>query len=87
MCPTLPCAAGETRVARILAADDQQHILDAIDLLLRPQGYEVHLAKSPVQVREALAISNYDAVLIDLNYTRDTTSGQEGLELLSKLFD
>ena len=76
---------GERRAARILAADDQQHILDAIDLLLRPQGYEVDLAKSPVQVREALAIGSYDALLIDLNYTRDTTSGREGLDLLSEV--
>ena len=83
--PYIPARRGERRAARILAADDQQHILDAIDLLLRPQGYEVHLAKSPVQVREALAISNYDALLIDLNYTRDTTSGREGLDLLSEV--
>jgi DNA-binding NtrC family response regulator len=83
--PYIPMRRGERRAARILAADDQQHILDAIDLLLRPQGYEVHLAKFPVQVREALAISNYDALLIDLNYTRDTTSGREGLDLLSEV--
>src|SRR6266704_4727007 len=70
---------------RILAADDQQHVLEAIDLLLRPQGYEVDAVRSPVLAREALATSSYDAVLIDLNYTRDTTSGQEGLDLLSEI--
>jgi DNA-binding NtrC family response regulator len=70
---------------RILAADDQQHILDAIELLLKPQGYEVDTARSPVLVREELASGTYDAVLIDLNYTRDTTSGQEGLDLLSEI--
>lgn len=70
---------------RILAADDQQHILDAIDLLLRPEGYQVEVARTPVMVREALASTSYDAVLIDLNYTRDTTSGQEGLDLLSEI--
>src|ERR1700730_8752445 len=75
----------ERRPPRILAADDQQHILEAIDLLLRPQGYEVHGAKSPTLVREALAINSYDALLIDLNYTRDTTSGREGLDLLSEI--
>ena|SRR3984893_13115633 len=75
----------ERRPPRVLAADDQQHILEAIDLLLRPQGYEVHVAKSPVLVREALAINSYDALLIDLNYTRDTTSGREGLDLLSEI--
>jgi len=70
---------------RILAADDQQHILEAIELLLRPEGYEVNTAKSPAAVREALASEFYDVVLIDLNYTRDTTSGQEGLDLLSEI--
>lgn len=70
---------------RILAADDQQHILEAIELLLKPQGYDVDVVRSPELVREALASSSYDAVLIDLNYTRDTTSGREGLGLLSDI--
>ncbi len=73
------------RAPRVLAADDQQHILEAIELLLRPQGYEVDTANSPVLVREALATGSYDAVLIDLNYSRDTTSGREGLDLLSEI--
>jgi DNA-binding NtrC family response regulator len=70
---------------RILAADDQDHILEALDLLLHPQGYRVDKAHSPALVREALAIKSYDAILIDLNYTRDTTSGQEGLDLLTQI--
>ncbi|MGA8438126.1 MAG: sigma-54 dependent transcriptional regulator [Candidatus Sulfotelmatobacter sp.] len=70
---------------RILGADDQQHVLEAIELLLRPQGYDVETAKSPALVREALATGSYDALLIDLNYTRDTTSGREGLDLLSEI--
>ena len=70
---------------RILAADDQQHILEAIELLLKPQGYKVDAVRSPVLAREALAGNSYDAVLIDLNYARDTTSGQEGLDLLSAI--
>ena len=70
---------------RILAADDQQHILEAIALLLKPQGYEVDVVRSPALARDALGNSSYDAVLIDLNYTRDTTSGQEGLGLLSDI--
>jgi DNA-binding NtrC family response regulator len=68
-----------------LAADDQQHILEALELLLRPQGYEVETAQSPAVVREMLSSGPYDAALIDLNYTRDTTSGQEGLDLLSEI--
>ena len=70
---------------RVLAADDQEHILEALDLLLRPEGYRVDKVRSPALVREALATTSYDAILIDLNYTRDTTSGQEGLDLLSQI--
>jgi DNA-binding NtrC family response regulator len=70
---------------RILAADDQQHILEAIELLLRPQGYKVDVVRSPERAREVLASATYDAVLIDLNYSRDTTSGREGLDLLSEM--
>jgi len=70
---------------RVLAADDQEPILEALELLLRPQGYKVDKVRSPALVREALTRSSYDAVLIDLNYTRDTTSGQEGLDLLSQI--
>jgi DNA-binding NtrC family response regulator len=75
----------ERRKPRVLAADDQQHILEALALLLRPQGYEVETAQSPALVREMISSGSYDAVLIDLNYTRDTTSGQEGLDLLTDI--
>jgi DNA-binding NtrC family response regulator len=77
--------SGSERPARVLAVDDQQHILEAIALLLRPQGYLVDVLKSPVLVRNALTTEFYDALLIDLNYTRDTTSGHEGLDLLSEI--
>jgi len=70
---------------RVLAADDQEHILEALEFLLRPQGYKVDKVRSPALVREALSSNSYDAVLIDLNYTRDTTSGKEGLDLLSQI--
>src|SRR6202789_599443 len=73
------------RAPRILAADDQADILEALELLLHPQGYRVESVKSPAEVREALATDSYDALLIDLNYTRDTTSGREGLDLLSEI--
>ena len=75
----------ESGSPRVLAADDQEHILEALELLLRPQGYKVDKVRSPALVREALASNSYDAVLIDLNYTRDTTSGREGLDLLSQI--
>jgi DNA-binding NtrC family response regulator len=70
---------------RILAADDQQHILEALELLLKPQGYRVDGVRSPQLAREVLTGASYDAALIDLNYARDTTSGREGLDLLSEI--
>ncbi len=83
---TIPAALTRTAAApRILAADDQPHILEAIELLLKPQGYNVDVVRSPELVREVLASEPFDAVLIDLNYTRDTTSGREGLDLLSDI--
>ena len=70
---------------RVLVADDQPHILEAVELLLEPQGIHVDCARSPQLLLEALGQSDYDVLLIDLNYTRDTTSGQEGLDLLAHL--
>ena len=70
---------------RVLVADDQRDVIEALRLLLKPEGYQVSAASSPVGVLEALQKQEFDAALIDLNYTRDTTSGQEGLDLLSQL--
>ncbi len=70
---------------RVLVADDQPHILEAVELLLSPQGIHVDCARSPQLLLEALGQSDYDVLLIDLNYTRDTTSGKEGLDLLTRL--
>jgi len=75
----------DSHAGYILAADDQSHVLEALDFLLRPEGYRVDTATSPAEVRSALASEFYDAVLIDLNYTRDTTSGREGLDLLTEI--
>jgi DNA-binding NtrC family response regulator len=69
----------------VLAADDQPHILEAVELLLEPEGFHVDCARSPQLALEALGDSEYDVLLIDLNYTRDTTSGQEGLDLLERI--
>ncbi len=68
--------------ARLLIADDQPHILEALALLLRPEGWEVHTARSPAEALRELASESFDAALLDLNYTRDTTSGTEGLALI-----
>jgi DNA-binding NtrC family response regulator len=70
---------------RVLVADDQQHVLEAVELLLAPEGIHVDCVRSPQLLMEALGQADYDVLLIDLNYTRDTTSGQEGLDLLARV--
>jgi DNA-binding NtrC family response regulator len=70
---------------RLLIADDQRDVLEALRLLLKPEGFSIEAATSPAGVLDALATHEFEAVLIDLNYARDTTSGQEGLDLLSRI--
>src|SRR6516165_7187976 len=67
---------------RILVADDQPSVLDAVKLLLRSEGFAVETARSPSVVVESITTHEFDALLLDLNYARDTTSGAEGIELL-----
>jgi DNA-binding NtrC family response regulator len=71
--------------ARVLIADDQPDVLEALRLLLKHAGFAVTTTSSPAGVLGALEAGDFDAVLIDLNYTRDTTSGREGLDLLARL--
>ena len=71
--------------SRILIADDQTDVLEALRLLLKCEGYQIEAVKSPAAVLKAVETREFALVLVDLNYTRDTTSGQEGLELLRKL--
>ncbi len=75
----------DTTPFRILIADDQQDVLDALRLLLVDDGYEVVPARSPSDALERLEASDFDLAVLDLNYTRDTTSGQEGLDLLERI--
>ena len=70
---------------RILLADDQADIRDALRLLLKREGYETHAVASPAEALAAIESREFDTVLMDLNYARDTTSGQEGLDLLSRI--
>jgi DNA-binding NtrC family response regulator len=70
---------------RILIADDQPDVLTALRLLLKGEGYETESANSPAGILAALENRDFDAVLMDLNYARDTTSGQEGLDLLCRI--
>jgi DNA-binding NtrC family response regulator len=70
---------------RVLVADDQPDVLEALRLLLKGHGYETETVTSPNAVLAALDKRDYDALLLDMNYTRDTTSGKEGLDVLYKL--
>ncbi|CAN5886259.1 sigma-54 dependent transcriptional regulator [soil metagenome] len=74
-----------TTPVRILVADDQVDILDAFRLLLTDEGYEVVAARSPGEALERLEGQDFDVAILDLNYTRDTTSGQEGLDLMERI--
>jgi phosphoserine phosphatase RsbU/P len=70
---------------RTLIADDEPDILTALRLLLKSDGYEPETVTSPAAVLEAIARAQFDVALIDLNYARDTTSGREGIDLISRI--
>jgi DNA-binding NtrC family response regulator len=71
--------------ARILVADDQRDVLEALRLLFKNEGYVTETVGSPAAVLAAVQAADFDVVLLDLNYARDTTTGREGLELVSQL--
>jgi len=70
---------------RILIADDQPDIIEALRLLLKGEGFQTEAVRSPAAALKALEARDYALLLMDLNYARDTTSGQEGLDLLAKV--
>jgi FixJ family two-component response regulator len=70
---------------KVLIADDQTDVLHALRLLLKHQGFEVHEATDPASAIAAVRGEQFDLVLLDLNYHLDTTSGREGLELLTQI--
>ena len=72
-------------VPRVLVADDQTDVLESLRLLLKTEEFAVETVASPAAALAAAVAREHDAVLIDLNYARDTTSGEEGLDLLSRL--
>jgi DNA-binding NtrC family response regulator len=82
---TAPASPDVLAKARILVADDQADVLQALRLLLKAEGCDIETATSPAGVLAAVDARDFDVALIDLNYTRDTTSGEEGLTLLSRL--
>src|SRR5581483_4686391 len=71
--------------SRLLVADDQADVIEALRLLLKAEGYRIETATSPAQILAAIEAKDFDAVLMDLNYSRDTTSGAEGLDLLTRI--
>ena len=70
---------------RVLVADDQPHILDALQLLLKGQGFITEATTQPSRVLSTIKAREFDVVLLDLNYSRDTTAGGEGLDLVSQI--
>ncbi len=72
-------------MARILIADDQPDVLEALRILLKGEGHQTDAVTSLAGIFNALEKRDYALLMMDLNYTRDTTSGQEGLEVIPKL--
>ncbi|MDZ4349893.1 MAG: sigma-54 dependent transcriptional regulator [Xanthomonadaceae bacterium] len=71
--------------SRVLIADDQSDVLQALRLLLKSEGWACVCVANPAEAIDKAAAESFDAALIDLNYSRDTTSGAEGLDLLARL--
>jgi len=78
-------APAASQQARILVADDQADVREALRLLLKAEGFLTETVNNPAAALEALQTDEFDVVLMDLNYQRDTTSGHEGIDLLSRV--
>lgn len=74
-----------TDVYKVLVIDDQADIREALRLLLKRAGYSIQMAESPIEALAAAAFCDHDVIVMDMNFTCDTTSGREGLELLERL--
>src|SRR6202167_2024652 len=77
--------SSDSRTPSILIADDQPDVLEALRFLVKGEGYQAESVNSPPPAVDAVESRDFDVVLMDLNYTRDTTSGQEGLDLLNRI--
>jgi DNA-binding NtrC family response regulator len=77
--------ASDPSPPRVLIADDQHDVLEALRLLLKGEGFRTETVTAPAKAMAALDQAEFDVVLIDLNYARDTTSGEEGLDLLARI--
>jgi len=80
----MPQTAKE-RMKSVLVADDDPNVREAVRMLLKSEGFQIEAVGSPAAVLDSLERGSYSAALIDLNYARDTTSGREGLDLLSEI--
>ncbi|MCW5559071.1 MAG: response regulator, partial [Verrucomicrobiae bacterium] len=78
-------AVAISNAPRILLADDQADVGEALRLLFKTEGWRTEVVSSPQAALDALARTEFDLLIADLNYTRDTTSGQEGLDLLARV--
>src|SRR5436305_1999998 len=89
MCMTLmdsiAAVKNEIKPYRVLISDDQPDVLEALRLLLKGQGWQAVTADSPKALLDTARGGGFDLILTDLNYTRDTTSGHEGMDLLASL--
>jgi DNA-binding NtrC family response regulator len=72
-------------IPKLLIADDQLDVIEALRLLLKSEGFQIESFTSPEQILSAVEARDFDVALVDLNYTRDTTSGQEGLDLITRI--
>ena len=70
---------------RVLIADDQPDVMEALRLLVKGEGYQIEAVNSPAGIMRLVETREFDVVLMDLNYARDTTSGQEGLDVMSRI--
>src|SRR3954465_6817008 len=75
----------DTTTARVLVADDQADVLEALRWLLTGEGYDAEFVTSTDAVIDRLRAASFDLLLMDLNYSRDTTSGREGLDLIVRV--
>jgi len=75
----------KTKSPRVLVADDQPAVVEALRLLLKGEGFQSEAVNSPASMMRLLDSREFDVVLMDLNYARDTTSGQEGLDLITRI--
>src|ERR1051325_4252943 len=80
-----PGVAKQAKPYRVLVCDDQPDVLEALRLLLKGQGWQAVAVDNPAALMRAVHDETFDLILVDLNYTRDTTSGKEGIDLLAAL--